>query len=460
MADYTPWSILIDAGLIGALLAVGAALRAWIKPLQTLMIPASIIAGFLGLIFGPTGLGWLPFSEYLGTYSSVLIVLVFTCLALSSDFDFSKIKGPIANFAGYSILMYSAQVALGMLLVLVLITPLMGADPAHGLLIFAGWAGGFGTAAAIGQVFTEAGQPELQSLAFTSATIGTLVGVVGGIIQAKIGADRGYAKEFAGISSVPEEMRTGLLKHHEDRSAIGHHTFSGASIESLAFHFGLVAAIAAGAYGVTQLLGEAFPAIAFPTFSVGFLVGLVIRWVLSAIKATKYIDRTSLDSISGASTDVLIVCGIASIVPQMVTDSALELTILFVFALILCLILGIVVAPRVMEGAWFEKQIFTWGWATGAVATGIALLRIIDPKMKSDTLDDFAIAYIPVVPVEVTAVTFAPSLVLAGAAWSVVGIWGAIGVAAMIFLIIATRGRGTGSKEGDATAATSTASTQ
>lgn len=49
------------------LLAVGTLARAVITPLQTLMIPASVIAGILGLALGPNGLGWLPFSSQLGT---------------------------------------------------------------------------------------------------------------------------------------------------------------------------------------------------------------------------------------------------------------------------------------------------------------------------------------------------------------------------------------------------------
>ena len=47
--QFTAWSVLVDAGLIGALLAVGTLARAVIRPLQTLMIPASVIAGILGL---------------------------------------------------------------------------------------------------------------------------------------------------------------------------------------------------------------------------------------------------------------------------------------------------------------------------------------------------------------------------------------------------------------------------
>ena len=113
--------------------------------------------------------------------------------------------------------------------------------------------------------------------------------------------------------------------------------------------------------------------------------------------------------------------------------------LLFAIALAICVVLGVFVAPRTLENGWFEKQIFTWGWATGAVNTGIALLRVVDPRLKSGTMEDFALAYIPVVPVEVSAVTFVPGLALAGAAWVVVGVWGAMAIVAAIVLFIVVR---------------------
>lgn len=105
--DYTPWTLLVDMGLIGALLALGTLRRTLLRPLQTLMIPASVLAGFLGLLLGPNALDLLPFSDQLGTYSSVLIVVVFACLAMTDDFDVRKIGRPIASFAGYGVLMYA-----------------------------------------------------------------------------------------------------------------------------------------------------------------------------------------------------------------------------------------------------------------------------------------------------------------------------------------------------------------
>ena len=54
---FSPYALLIDSGLIGALLVVGTILRARIRVLQTMMVPAGVIAGFLGLAMGPNGLG-------------------------------------------------------------------------------------------------------------------------------------------------------------------------------------------------------------------------------------------------------------------------------------------------------------------------------------------------------------------------------------------------------------------
>jgi ESS family glutamate:Na+ symporter len=440
MTDFTPWTLLTDAGLIGLLLVIGTVLRARVGFLQRLMIPASFIAGILGLVFGPSLLGWLPFSDQLGTYSSVLIVVVFACLAMSDDFNILKVKGPVVGFSAYSVLMYAIQVALGMAVVLVCVGPLLGVGDEFGVLIFAGWAGGFGSAAAVGQVFSDAGQPEMQSLAFMSATVGLLAGIVGGLAQAKFGAARGHAKEFSGMHRIPKSMRTGVLDHDDEPEAVGHHKFSGASIESLGFQVSVIVAVSAAGYGVSELLGGWFPDIAFPVFSIAFVVGLVARGLFRATRTTRYIDRRSLNSISGTATDILIVCGIASIKLDMVSENWVAMVVLFLIALVICLFLGLIVAPRTLQDGWFEKQIFTWGWATGGVNTAIALLRVIDPKLRSGTMEDFALAYIPVVPVEVTAVTFVPSMVLAGAAWAVVGIWGAVSVAAVVVLLVVVRG--------------------
>lgn len=53
-------SLLQSLGLLGAFLLLGALLRAKIKLLQKMFIPASVIGGFLLLILGPQVLNVLP----------------------------------------------------------------------------------------------------------------------------------------------------------------------------------------------------------------------------------------------------------------------------------------------------------------------------------------------------------------------------------------------------------------
>ena len=57
---FTPWVLLTDLGIISALILVGKFIRVKVKLVQQLFIPPSLIAGILGLAFGPNGLGWLP----------------------------------------------------------------------------------------------------------------------------------------------------------------------------------------------------------------------------------------------------------------------------------------------------------------------------------------------------------------------------------------------------------------
>jgi len=405
--DVTPWTNFVDAGLIGILLIIGAGLRAVIKPIQNMMIPASVLAGGLGLLLGPQVLGWLPFSDQLSTYSSVLIAVVFAAVAMTDDFDIRKLNRNVAGFAAHGVLMYSLQVALGMAVVLLVLQPLFDSPDALGVVLFASWAGGYGTAAAMGDAFA-ASNPEKASLGFTAATVGVTIGIVGGLIQARVAARKGHVQAFTSINHLPKQDRTGLIEEPSKREPIGLHTFTGSSIESLGFHASMVVMIAAAAYGLSVAIQNVWPTLTMPVFVLAFLTGLVVRAAMSKAKIVTFVDKTSLQSISGTATDILIVAGITSIQPQVVAEFGLELLLLLVFGLILILFLGLWVAPRLMQDGWFERSIFVWGWAIGAVSTGIALLRVVDPALKSGTLEDFGVAYLPVIPVEITAVTFVP----------------------------------------------------
>lgn len=445
-------TLMLDVGLIGALLLAGIFLRAKVRFFQWLMLPAPVIAGFLGFLLGPhvlgtlaeanswSILGWqvraLPFSSYIGSYTTMLIAVVFACMALSQTFSFSRLRKDVWAFTGYGILMSAGQVVAGMLLALLVLAPLFDAPLSMGLILFAAWSGGFGTSAAMGDVFAANGQPEVTSIAFTAATVGMLSGIVGGIVLARVGTSRGYTRAFSTQQSLPQSMRTGILADDE-RKRLGTHTMSGSSIESLGLHIGLVGLIVALGHIGQQLSADWLNDFALPLFATAFLVGILVRFILTKSGAIRVVDTATTKSISGTASDVLIVCGIVSIEPSFVADHIGSLVGIFILGIVFCLFLGLVVAPRFLGSSWFEKQIFTWGWATGSVATGIALLRIVDPDLESGTVEDFGYAYLPLIPIEGAAVAVAPLMLIAGLPWVVVAIWLALSIGGLWLMVIA-----------------------
>lgn len=119
-------------------------------------------------------------------------------------------------------------------------------------------------------------------------------------------------------------------------------------------------------------------------------------------------------SLSGGSTDYLVAFGVASIVPTVVAAYAVPLLILFIVGVVYCLLLFFLVAPKMFGHQWIERAIFGWGWATASVATAIAILKIVDPRMKSGTLEEFGVAYVGYAPFEIGLTILAPIAVIAG----------------------------------------------
>jgi len=76
-------------------------------------------------------------------------------------------------------------------------------------------------------------------------------------------------------------------------------------------------------------------------------------------------------------------------------------------------------------------------WTTRPTATGIALLRIVDPKNKSKTVEEFGLAYVGFAPVEIAVAIVARVLIIQGFGWAfiVAGLVSGVGVLAMTFVL-------------------------
>lgn len=411
--NYTPWDLVLDAGFLSALLIIGTLLRARFKMVQAMMLPASIIAGGLGLALGPHALNVIPFSDQFGSYAGIINGVVFASLPFAGSFSFrGKLHGARRMWA-YSVSTYVLQWGLGLLFAIIILGQFFDLPDGFGLLLAAGFVGGFGTAAAVGSSMETAGWADASTLGFTSATIGVLVGVVGGLAMARWGVKKGHAKLATSLAEIPQDMRTGLVPIVSKREPIGHGTTSEGTVDPLTLHLGIVAVVTAAGYAVGLGI-EALWGVKVPLFATAFLTGMLMRVLLDLTPAKKYVDGTTVKSISGAATDLLVAVGIASIVPSIVMSYALPLALLLAFGVVYCVLIFRFVTPRIFKDGWLERGLFTWGWATGAVATGLALLKVVDPKSKSGTIEEFGIAYVGFSPVEILMAIVAPFAIIAG----------------------------------------------
>jgi ESS family glutamate:Na+ symporter len=423
--EFTVWSLVTDLGIICALLMIAQVLRAKLRILQASFLPASIIAGAAGLALGPNGVDVLPFSDQISTYPGVLIVLIMAAVPLGFTPP-RRMARRIGAFYSYSqageIFMWS----LGLLFGLAVLGQIWDLPDGFGLLLSLGWAGGFGTAAAAGSTFENRGWAEATSLGYTAATVGVVVCIVGGLIATKWAAKRRLT-DLAAFDELPEEYRTGLVRP-ENRRSIGSATLSSSTLESLTLHLGLILVPAGAGYYLNEWFKELWPSVSIPLFSLGFAFGLLLQLGLLVTKLSRHVDRTTITTMTGSFADVLVAFAITSIVPQVVADNLVPLILLFVFGLVYCVVLLRYVTPLFFPDRWFERGIFTWGWMTGSVPTGIALLRIVDSRNKSNTLEDFGIAYLGVAPAEIILITVVPVAVSTGFGWAVVAATFAFGV--------------------------------
>ena len=316
------------------------------------------------------------------------------------------------NMWGYSTAMFMGQWGLFILLGLYFFVPVFGTEPWFGMMLPVGFVGGFGTAAAVGSALEEIGVEGASSLGFTSATVGTLVAIVGGVIMANWGIRKGKASQLAG--DLPDDLRTGYIAAESERPSIGRATTNPSSIEPLALHAGFILITVLIAYTVNTWIKSMWSNVSIPLFAMAFVIGLIGRGLLVAFKRPNYLDRETISTVSGAATDFMIAFGIASIVPAALAGYWQALLIMFVLGTVFCVVWMAWAGPLFFGENWLERGIFGWGWATAAVATGIALLKMVDPKLKSGTLNEYGVAYVGFAPFEIGMTILAPIAVIAG----------------------------------------------
>lgn len=433
MDTFTPWTIVVDLGIISALMLLGKLIRVKVKGIQRFLIPPAVLAGIMGLVLGPEVLGWLPLSGSLGTYAGILIAFVFAALPFTSTSKAREVA-KVKRMWGYSQGGMLLQWGFGGLLGILLLGQIWPLNDSFGITMPAGFCGGHGSAAALGDAFAGFGQDEVLTLAMTSATVGIICSIVIGLIFLRIGTKRGYSACLTEAEKLPEELRTGVVEK-ANRKSIGEGIFSTISVSTLTFNLSVIGLVVLGGYLISKGVSRVAPMLELPVFSCSYIVGILVKFVCDRTKVTEYVCPETSSSLSGMFTDYLVAFGIASIKISVVSQYLVPMLILLFAGLIFTACYIYIAARYIFKEYWFEKAMFSWGWFTGTMAMGMALLRIADPDSRSHCVDHYAIAYIFIAPVEIALITFAPIIFTSGYGLLFSSIAVVIGLSLMTYMI-------------------------
>ena len=460
-------SMFVAILLIGLLMLAGKLVRYHIKILQKLYLPSSIIGGVMALLLGPQALGrlvqWVwddnvilaegiwPAST-LEVWSSVpglLISVVFAGLFLGKKIpNLKEIWRQAGPMVAHGQTMAWGQYVVGIILALLLLTPMWGISPMAGALIEIGFEGGHGTAAGLSETFADLGFEDGADLALGLATIGVIAGVLLGTAMVNWGVWRGNIPRPD--AEAKKEKSSEKLCEHETRETpqAGRHLRDRA-IDPLSIHMGFVAlAISIGWLLLqaliwleeTLLVPVGWPELMthIPLFPLAMIGGVIVQVVGLRIGFAKSIDRELMNRISGTALDLLIVSAMGTL-SLAALGAHMGPFLILAAGGILWNTFGLIVLARLMfPKDWMQNGLANFGQGMGMTVIGLLLVRMSDPAGKAGAMEAFGYKQLLFEPIVggglFTAASlpliyqFGPVPVLIGVTgimigWLVFGIW-------------------------------------
>jgi glutamate:Na+ symporter, ESS family len=401
---------------ISAALILGKLLRLAVPALRRYFIPTSVLAGLVLLLVGPEVWGRIsgsmpggPFGaevyEVWRTLPGFLINVVFASLflgkALPSVREIWRRAGPQVAF-GQSIAW--GQYVVGIGVTMALLVPLFGVSPMFGALLEIGFEGGHGTAAGLGATFAEVGWAEGQDLALAVATVGVVMGVLLGMVLINWGIARGHTRlvttegrarrELAELAEADDAMEE-RESHEEERSTVAFETVS-----PLAFHIAYIGVAIGVGYAylrgliwletVTLTRLGAPPLFEHvPLFPLAMIGGITVQVLRDRFAPGLGLDRQLVTRIQGVALDFLIVSAMATLMLSALAENWAPLLILIVAGLVFNVAMFVFLARRIVRDYWFERAIGDFGQSIGMTATGLLLMKVVDPDHESPAFEAF-----------------------------------------------------------------------
>lgn len=448
--DKEVWSFIVTLTLLFFAMMAANTLRNLIPALRRLMIPSSVLGGFLILFAGYlyreiTGNPLLPTST-LETLTYHGLGLGFVAMSLRNT---ELQEGRTMKTGGFDtgvtvVATYLMQAVLGMIVSIGCYYAL-GSFFASGMLLPLGYGQGPGNAYTWGRTYENSyGFVNGTSFGLTVAAMGFIAASIGGIIYLNVLRKKG---RFSGeIGSACESERVTLNDVMGDgeiplTEAMDKFTIQVALV-FLAYSMAYLSLLGVNALadsGVLGGFGNVLKTTLWPfNFLLGTIFALLLKALLNKLKKKGVIRREYMNNflqnrISGFMFDIMVVASIAAIDLSAFTHRN------FVVPLaLLCLLGGAatyfyldIVCKKVFFLYQDEAFLSLYGMLTGTASTGIILLRETDPKFETQAASNLVYH-------QPWAILFGfPMLLLLSVAPVSIGkAWLTLGVVTALFLIM------------------------
>lgn len=380
-------------GWVALMLLLGVVLRAKVGLFQKYLFPAAIIGGLIGFVFKSAGWCGIDYDTFT-LFAIHFFTINFISIGLTGTEDAvppkdssvrkAMVKGMVWMACIWAAI-FNVQALIGMGVITLTNTFLEPIWAGLGYMVPSGFAQGPGQAVALAAVWEKGFKiPDAISFGLTFAAVGFLVASLVGVPLANWGVRRGYAT--CANKELPPEFLIGLHEPGKGPSA-GKMTTHPANIDALAFQAALVMAVYFLTYfeslALKALLPGPIKAVAFGLmFMWGMITAAIVRTVLKKIGLAHYLDNNIQRRITGISVDFMVVATLMAVKLATVVTHVVPIALMCLLAAVITLYFILYFGRRLGEYS-FERLVALFGTATGTAASGLLLLRIVDPDFKT-----------------------------------------------------------------------------
>ena len=409
--DYSVWGFFnIFAVLLISLLAANALKKA-IPALEASLIPTSVLAGILLLIFSMVydqffDVRFFDSKIYNGSGYDYMEMITYHTLALGFIAGSLKTTGgklskkratEIFNTGVTTVSTYLVQAVVGMGITMLAALILPGFFQAAGLLLPFGFGQGTGQAMNYGNIYeTQFGFAGGKSFGLTVAALGFLSASIGGVIHLNVLKKRGYIKT--------KKTKEGIITESEIQSL--DEIPMQESIDKFTIQVALIVLSYLLAYVLMWILGNLIPGMKAVIYGFNFLLGVLAATLVKAtlnflkkkgIAKREYTNNFLLTRASNFFYDIMVVAGIGAIRLDLIDDYWGILLILGVVGLVITYAYNRVVANVLFRDYKEEQFLAMYGMLTGTASTGVILLREVDGDFKTPVSDNLVYQNFPAI---------------------------------------------------------------